>query len=70
MAAAANEQLLGDILYTYWENYGKFGNKEPRKTGLHLGSAYTGGRNTKVLIPLIQTIVTKGECLDRQGEGI
>ena len=60
MVAAANKRLLGDILYTYWENYGQFGNKEPRKIGLYSAPAYMGERNTKVLIPLIQTIVTKG----------
>ena len=47
MTAAANERLLGDILYTYLENYGQFGSKEPRKTGLYLGSAYMGGKEYK-----------------------
>ena len=60
MVAAANARLLGDILYTYWEDYGQFQNKEPRKSGLYSTPAYTGERNTKFLIPLIQTIVTKG----------
>ena len=60
MAAAANKRLLGEILHTYWEDYGQFGNKDPRKTGSYSTPAYTEERNTKVLIPLIQRIVTKG----------
>ena len=67
MVAAANARLLGDILYTYWEDYGQFQNKEPRKSGLYSTPAYTGERNTKVLIPLIQKIVTKERMW---GEGI
>ena len=47
MAAAANKRLLGDTLYTYWENYGQFRNKEPRKTGSYSGLVYTGGKEYK-----------------------
>mgnify|MGYP005631639623 CR=1 FL=1 len=60
VVATANERLLGGILYTYWNDYGQFGNKDPRKTGPYSTPAYTGERNTKVLIPLIQRTVKKG----------
>ena len=46
MVAAAKERLSGGILYTYWEDYGKFGNKEPRKTGSYSTPAYTGVSKT------------------------
>ena len=58
--AAANERLSGEIIYTYWDDYGQFGNKDPRKTGPYSTPAYTGERNIKASIPLIQMIVTKG----------
>merc|ERR1712238_609226 len=44
LVAAANERLAGGTLYTYWDNHGQFGNKNPRKTGPYSNSAYTGAK--------------------------
>ena len=41
---AANERLLKDIIYTYWDDHGQFGNKNPRKTGPYSNSSYTGAK--------------------------
>ena len=47
VVAAANKRLLGEILYTYWDDYGQFGNKDPRKTGPYSTQAYTGAKEYK-----------------------
>ena len=47
MVAAANERLLGEILYTYWDDNGQFGNKDPRKTGPYSTEVYTGAKEYK-----------------------
>ena len=47
MVAAANERLLGEIIYTYWDDYGQFGNKDPRKTGPYSTQTYTGAKEYK-----------------------
>ena len=47
LVAAANERLSGGIIYTYWDNHGQFGNKNPRKTGPYSTSAYTGAKEYK-----------------------
>ena len=36
-----NEQVSNDIIYKYWEDYGQFGNKQPRTTGLYSKEMYT-----------------------------
>ena len=46
-AAAANEWLSGEIIYTYWDDYGQFGNKDPRMTGPYSTQAYTGAKEYK-----------------------
>ena len=45
--AAANERLLGEITYTYWNDYGQFGNNDPRKIGPYSTQAYTGAKEYK-----------------------
>ena len=47
VVAAANERLLEEIIYTYWDDYGQFGNKDPCKTGLYSTQAYTGAKEYK-----------------------
>ena len=42
LTEAANERLSKDIIYTYWDDYGQFGNKKTRMTGYYSNSAYTG----------------------------
>ena len=71
MVAAANKRLLGDILYTYWENYVQFGNKEPRKTGSYLAPAYTRGKEYKSFDTLHPDDCHKRKnVLIKGGEGI
>ena len=43
----ANEWLLGEIIYTYWDDYGQFGNNNPRKTGPYSSQVYTGAKEYK-----------------------
>ena len=47
VAVAANERLLGEIIYTYWDDYGQFGNNNPRKTSPYSTQAYTGAKEYK-----------------------
>ena len=42
MTKAANESLSKDIIYTYWNDYGQFGNTKIRKTGHYSNAAYIG----------------------------
>ena len=37
---AANNQTEKDIMYKYWENYGQFGDRKPRKTGPYSKDIY------------------------------
>ena len=42
LTKAANERLSKEIIYTYWEDYGQFGNTKTCKTDHYPNSAYTG----------------------------
>ena len=44
LTKAANEKLLKGIIYTYWDDPGQFGNKNPRKTGPYSNSVYMGAK--------------------------
>ena len=39
---AANDLFLKDVIYTYWKNYGQFGDKTTRMAGHYTNSVYTG----------------------------
>ena len=47
MVAAANEQLSGETIYTYWDGFGQFGSKDPHTTGPYSTPAYTGAKEYK-----------------------
>ena len=42
LTKVANERLPKDIIYTYWDDYGQFGNAKTYKTGHYSNSACTG----------------------------
>ena len=44
LTKAANARLSEDIIYTYWDDHGQFGNNNPHKTGPYSSPAYTGAK--------------------------
>ena len=43
-AKAANDLLSKEIIYTYWKDYGQFGDKKTCTTGHYINTVYTGAK--------------------------
>ena len=43
-AKAANDLLSEAVIYTYWKDYGQFGDTKPRTIGHYANSVYTGAK--------------------------
>ena len=43
-AKAANDLLSKEIIYTYWKDYGQFGDKKTHTTGHYANAVYTGAK--------------------------